>query len=166
MEKLKVKTPFGTLVAEPASDPNHRSAYWFDKLYYDIRYATLCRQQNIYLKKTGGVLEPREADDTYNDFNRRIIEAFREKHGRAYLGNVNFYDEDRRKIVAYEKSPFTEYKGEKVFNFGAAFIIPKADETLEEMIRRWNTPDENTAANLDAIMNRIEWLGGKNLIWY
>lgn len=122
--------------------------------------------QNRYLASSGGVLELREGDDTYNNLNRIIIQAFWKMNGKAFIGNINYYDEDREKVVAYEKSVFTAYNGEKVLNFGAAFIIPEADDTLDEMIRRWNTSGEQTVANIEAIVKRIEWLGGKNLIWY
>ena len=139
---------------------------WIAQLKNHIEYAMICRQQNIYLGSSGGVLELRESDEIYNDLNRSIIQAFWKMHGTAFIGNINYYDEDRKKVVAYEKSVFTAYNGEKVLNFGAAFIIPKADNTLDEMIRRWNTPGERTVANIEAITKRIEWLGGKNLIWY
>ncbi len=85
--------------------------------------------------------------------------------GTAFIGNINYYDEDRKKVVAYERPVFTSYKGEKVLNFGAAFIIPKADDTLGEMIRRWNTLGEQNMANIEAITKRIKWLEGENLIW-
>lgn len=139
---------------------------WIEQLKNHIEYAMICRQQNIYLGGSGGVLELREGDDIYNDLNRSIIQAFWKMHGTAFIGNINYYDKDREKVVAYEKSVFTAYNGEKVLNFGAAFIIPKADNTLDEMIRRWNTPGEQTMVNIEAITQRIERLGGKHLIWY
>ena len=126
-------------------------------------------RQHNYLAQTGGVLALREADDVYNDMNREQIEAFKNAHGTAFLGKINFYDEERRRIASKQQSVYVEYVGQLVYNFGCAFVVPEKDEVLEALIQDWNT-DKKTAAEchglIDKIMNRIEAIGGVNFVWY
>ena len=42
--------------------------------------------QREYALAREGYLRIDEADDTYNDLNRKIIDAYRERYGTAYLG--------------------------------------------------------------------------------
>lgn len=44
------------------------------------------QMQRLYAASCGGYLGIRECDDTYNDWNRKIIDAYRERYGAAYLG--------------------------------------------------------------------------------
>lgn len=127
------------------------------------------RKQIQYLAATGGVWALREADEKYNDMNREIIEAFKNAHGRAYLGKINFYDDERRRVASKQQSVYVEYTGQLVYNFGCAFVVPEKDEALENLIFDWNTdkPSVSSCRGLiDAIMARIEELGGINFVWY
>ena len=78
------------------------------------------------------------------------------------MGDVNYYG-DRRKAVISGDSIYEEYVGEKVYNFACAFCVPVKDERLETMVRQWN--ETGDAALVDAIMNRVEAVGGVNFIW-
>lgn len=48
------------------------------------------QMQRLYAASCGGYLGIRECDDTYNDWNRKIIDAYRERYGAAYLGRINY----------------------------------------------------------------------------
>lgn len=127
------------------------------------------KRQNHYLAATGGVWALREADENYNDMNREIIEAFKQAHGTAYLGKINFYDEERRRVALKQQSVYVEYTGQLVYNFGCAFVVPEKDEALESLICDWNTDKKTTSechGLIDKIMDRINELGGVNFVWY
>ena len=130
---------------------------------------TLQTQQNNYLAATGGVWALREADERYNDMNREIIAAFKEAHGSAFLGKINFYDEKRRMVAAKQMSIYEEYTGQLVYNFGCSFVVPCKDPVLEDLISDWNG-DKKTASecqrSIDVIMDRLQELGGVNFVWY
>ena len=127
------------------------------------------KRQNQYLAATGGVWALREADEKYNDMNREIIEAFKQTHGTAFLGNINFYGEERQKVASKQQSVYKEYTGQLVYNFGCAFVVPAKDEVLENLIFDWNT-DKKAASEchglIDKIIDRINELGGVNFVWY
>ena len=127
------------------------------------------KRQNNYLASTGGVWALREADEKYNDMNRETIDAFKKAYGTAFLGNINFYGEDRQKVASKEKSIYVEYTGQLVYNFGCAFVVPTKDEVLENLISYWNT-DKKTASEchglIDKIVDRIQEIGGINFVWY
>ena len=129
----------------------------------------LQQRQNQYLAMTGGVLALRESDDTYNDMNREMIKAFKTVNGTAFLGNINFYGERRQEVASHQRSIYTEYTGQFVYNFGYSFVVPEKDDTLEALVIEWNRGKNHTdggASMVDAIMNRINELGGINFIWY
>ncbi len=119
--------------------------------------------QNRYIASVGGVLSLDEADEKYNDLNRKIISAFKKWHPRACKGSVNFYDESRQNLIKGKISAVTEYDGGMVFNFGCDFIVPKYDEKLNDLIREWNTPF--STAKVDDIYKRVNSLGGVYFLW-
>lgn len=128
---------------------------------------TRCLQnEQSYAIACGGYLGIEEADDIYNDMNRKSIEAFRKCHGRAYLGSVNFCDEERAAIISGEKSVYTEYTGSEngLCNFCCSFCVPIPDVTLERLIRQWN--EDSSKVKVDDIMTRIEELDGIHILWY
>lgn len=87
----------------------------------------LIKEQQDYANRMGGLYELREADETYNDLNRKQIAAFYEQYGSAYLGSINYYDEQRERILAGTESIFKEYTtGQMVYNFGCAFAFQSA----------------------------------------
>ena len=143
-----------------------RGLCWQEKLGSAIRLAYYRARQNKHIAASGGVLALREADDIHNDLNRNIIEAFRRFHGgTAFIGSVNYYDEDRQKIIAGEMNAIRPTAGELVYNFGCDFIIPKFDAGLNEMVRDFNKGPA-TAQKATDIMKLVEKLGGLSFIWY
>lgn len=123
--------------------------------------------QRAYFALTGGFNELRESDDKYNDFNRKIIEKFKESFGSAYLGTINFYGDKRLQVESGEKSIYEEYSGQNVYNFGCDFIVPCKDEILESYVREWNSNTLNKGVvTVNKIFSRVEELKGINFIWF
>lgn len=140
---------------------------WKNALEGHILLALTRKLQARYIAKIGGYLGVQEADDTYNHLNQEIIKAFKMAYGVGFLGSVNYYDEERKKIVAGEKSVYEEYTGQKVFNFQCSFIVPTQDEELERLIREWNAGRRcQTGPNVDEILSRVDEIGGIHIIWY
>ena len=131
-----------------------------ERLKSTIELALEIKMQNDYTLCRGGILFIEEADDEYNDYNRRIIDCFYKKYGTALLGTVNFKDKGY--------GPFTQYNGEKVYNFGCDFIIPKHDEMLEKMILAWNgeKTDLEKEVTISNIYRRVENISGIVFKWF
>lgn len=140
-----------------------RSMRWSDVLAGDIQLALTRRKRIRYLQAIGGVGALMEADDIYNDFNRETIQAMVRRDGQAYLGSINYYGEDRERILAKERSVYEKYTGGKIYNFCCAFCVPVPDEQLEELVRTWN--ETAPASMVDKIMHRVEAIGGVNFLW-
>lgn len=105
-----------------------------------------------------------EASDDWNNLQREKIAAVFEMSGKAYIGKVNLYGDERE--VLSGDAVFVEYSGEIVYNFDADFIVPAADSVLAEMIVQWNTEGLPKTLNLiGKITNRIDEIGGINLMW-
>lgn len=126
------------------------------------------KKQNLYLAKTGGVLALREGDETYNNFNRELITAVKGVYGSAFLGSINHYGEQRKRVADGIESVYTEYKEQPIYNFSCDFVIPVKDECLETLIREWNCAGGYAKSGnlISDIQNRVEKLGGINLIWF
>lgn len=122
------------------------------------------RKRYQYLASIGGIGWLREADDVYNDINREQIAAFKDTFGSAFLGRINFQGEQHKEVVAGKRSVFEEYVGQKIYNFGCDFVVPAKDDVLEKLIRDWNAGIYTKGA-IDKIFERIEELGGFNLLW-
>lgn len=120
---------------------------------------TVHKKQIRHVAACGGWLDIKEADETMNDFNRRIVKAIKTEHGTAYLGNVNYQKSDKSDIeVVYE-----EYAGQTLYNFCAGFVVPCKDEVIEELVLDWRKNASTKA--LDRLFSHIEAIGGYNLIW-
>ncbi len=145
-----------------------RDSRWKETLEGHIRFALAKERQLRHIGRSGGWDALRESDEVYNDLNRELIAALKLIHGTAYLGSVNFYDEDHRLVAMGQKSVYEEYTGQLVYNFGCSFCVPTADEKLEELIRAWNGNDKlpKSLTGVDAIVNRVVEIGGINLLWY
>lgn len=124
----------------------------------------LKREQYIHIARLGGYLELMESDDTNNDLNRALIKVYAEKHPSCYLGNINFYGDEREALLNGNISCLKEYDGGEVMNFECAFVVPVKDTRLEQMIKHWNT---NKAENetINQIFNRVDLLDGLIFIW-
>lgn len=105
-----------------------------------------------------------EANAELNDLQREKIAAIYEGNGNAYIGKINYYSTDREALTV--DTVFTEYTGQKVFNFDADFIVPVADRDLAEMIVQWNSGNPPVSLTLiNRICKRVTGLRGANLIW-
>ena len=144
-----------------------RGSNWRDVLEGSIRFAFAKKQQRRYVCACGGYDGISEADQTYNDLNRELIDALRQRHGKVYLGSINYYD-DKRKEVAAGGSIYEEHTGDTVYNFACSFAVPCQDEELQKLVQKWNGCNTLPADSkiIDRIFERIERIGGANLIWY
>ena len=124
--------------------------------------------QRAYLISNGGPCGIRESGVTYNDLNRKLIVAYRNFYGAAYLGKINYHDsQQRQQIVNGEERVYVAYAGQKLYNFCCDFCIPAPDPMLEELIRQWNNADlPNLQNHVKKIMDRIDELDGLSFIWF
>jgi len=123
------------------------------------------KKQNEYVARCGGIDGIFEADDTYNDFNCKLIAAFAEVRFESFIGKINHY-EDRADIHIGTKSVYEPYTGQHIYNFGCDFIVPFDDMQLAAMIREWNTPGKMPELKLaEQMYRRVEQLGGINFLW-
>ena len=116
-----------------------------------------------HIRSIGGYLNLQESDNYNNGLNRKQIDAFKNEFGTAYLGKINYYEQDKQQVIEGTFPLFTEYTGQLVYNFEYSFCIPCIDDKLADSIRRWNT--SVSMATIDEIMDRIEEIGGINFIW-
>lgn len=125
----------------------------------------LKKKQNEYVARCGGMDGIFEADDTYNDFNCKLIEAFAEVRFESYIGKINHY-EDQADIHSGAKSVYEPYTGQHIYNSGCDFIVPFDDIQLAAMIREWNTPGKMPNLSIaEQIYAQVERLGGINFLW-
>lgn len=144
-----------------------RGDHWNSVIEGSIKLAYYENLQLCYAYGSGGYTALREADDTYNDLNRRIIDAFYKAHGKAYMGSINLSDEKRKQLANGTCCVFEEYTGQMVYNFGCSFVVPIADKYLEELILDWNRGGWPKQQPLVCqIADAIERIGGLNFLWY
>jgi len=128
------------------------------------RLENTIHEQNAYISASGGILNIKESDDTFNDLNREQITDMLEEHGKVFLGKINVSDENARKQILDGGSPYTKYTGGFVKNFSCDFAVPKADKELASLLRCW--VDGDTAVSvLDEITEKVSSLGGVMFIW-
>jgi hypothetical protein len=97
-----------------------------------------------------------------NDISRAMIKKYREKHGSCLLGVLN--------KKHGEGSMFVPYTGQKVFNFEFDFAVPYPDGQLSDMLTEYCAPkkeysSQNVYRSIQAILSRIEEIGGLYLMW-
>lgn len=109
------------------------------------------------------IFELPEADTEWNDEQRKIICEMQDKHGEAWLGDINRAKEERA------ESALWKWDGGLVYNFGADFVLPKYDEELDRLIREREsagyTDAKSDMTRIETIIDRIKVLGGRHLIW-
>lgn len=147
---------------------NLRSLDWPAKLEGSITFEFARKMQFSYVRSTGGYWALREADKTYNDWNREQLRALKMMHGRLFLGSINFHGDQRKKVIAGKEGVYEELLDQMVYNFGCDFAVPTPDKKLEELIRAWNGDEQlpKRLVDVEAMTGRVEQLGGLNLIWY
>jgi len=104
-----------------------------------------------------------EADSALNDASRAAIAELRDRHGVAWLGDVNAREGGR---------VLWEWDGSLVGNFGADFVVPAFDNDLATLLveyraRNWQSIADRDwiAARIVAIFDRVRELGGVVLVW-
>lgn len=116
------------------------------------------------VKSCGGYWEVKEWDTWLNKFQRAKIRAFKREKGNAYLGKINYYDDERHKPIELKN-----YKRGRIYNYEFSFIIPVDDKKLKELIyERDNSEYTGTKEDYEKITkitNRIYELGGLHLTW-
>lgn len=147
---------------------NLRTDRWKDVLEGHVRLALAKKIQFRYIACSGGYLEPREADTTNNDLNRKEIAAIKQIYGVAYMVDVNYFGEKRERILAGEESIFEEVTDAPVHNFAGSFCVPRKDQELERLILAWNGDNKlpKKGADVDKMYDRVTAIGGISLIWY
>ena len=136
---------------------------WKERLEAIITLKYAQKVQRDYAVACGGYLNIYEADDTYNGYNQEIIRAFCAVHPEAYIGKINYSNEDYERILNPENPVFELYDGRRIYNADIDYILPTADEELQEMIRTWNRDHKGDPGK---IVDRIERIGGIHFIWY
>lgn len=118
----------------------------------DERLAALKQLQCAYAASIGGLLYLSEADDIWNDFNRKILETYSEVYPECQLGS-------------FQKTVTEPYNGQLVYNFGCDFVIPKPDEALKNLIEKRLLAGYTDMASIMKIQTRIKNTGGIVFIW-
>jgi len=118
------------------------------------------RENALFISWGGNIPE---ANSELNDLQREKINAIFTQNSTAYIGQINFNGKERENLSA--DNVFTEYRGEKVDNFGAAYVVPAMDNALAEMIIEWNNKKPLRPNLADKIMKRIVKIGGAYLYW-
>ena len=99
-----------------------------------------------------------------NDASRAMVCAVHEDHGQTWLGKINLHSDDDRRRIMWRHEP-----DETIFTFGAAFVVPCYDAELERLIRERDqapyTGTRDDRVRVDAIMERIDAVGGVHLFW-
>ena len=121
--------------------------------------------QRKFVAWCGGYDKIKEGHYKYNESNQKIIQAYLKKHGKAYLGNTNFYGEKAEQVRNARLSPLYEYTGGEVENFSCDFIVPANDHLLKELIRIKSVVHYYQRPVIEAIFKRISELDGIILLW-
>ena len=132
-----------------------------------MKVKDIVKKQNQYVRSQGGYSNIREADQTYNDMNRELIQAMADEYHTAYLGRYQFFGREKLRIFNGTDDVYVIYTGQAVDNFDTDFIVPTRDELLETMIRSFNAVGKTSNIKLiDRIVSRIYELDGHLTIWY
>lgn len=144
-----------------------RGPDWQTTIEGSIKLAYYERVQTLYAIGWGGYAELNEADETYNDLNRRILDAFYKANGSAFFGTINLSTEKRQRVATGADHVLEEYTGQPVYNFGCDFVVPDADRTLEQLILDWNGAGlSHGQPSVEEIIDTVERLGGHQFLWY
>ena len=111
---------------------------------------------------------PGEADSSVNNASRRVVEAMAEQ-GEAWVGKINLYDADRMKNGGTREGILVRWNGEPVLNFEYAFVAPRFDEQLVQLIVDRDvgpyTSSTDDYAKITEIFDRLTAIGGVHLFW-
>ena len=139
----------------------------YNRLEGAIKLAYYQSCQTRYVQAHGGFAGIYEADDNYNDLNRRQIEAYLMYKGKAFMCDANYHGDKHKAVCNGTESVYTEYNGQRIYNFACQYLVPRKDEELEEMIRDWNRGAKAiTYVNADMILRRVKELDGIFFTWF
>lgn len=106
-----------------------------------------------------------ESCEDLNSSNINVISAMINEYGQAWLVKINLYNGDRKPLVKAILSG-DDYN---CYNFCCSAVIPAYNAKLEDMIlSRDDAPYTGTSSDkvmVDAIIDWIQELGGKYLVW-
>lgn len=114
------------------------------------------KELNIYIAQCGGILNIHEADEIFNDFSRKLIEAMKNQYGSAYLANSS-------KAGSDPNYKYVKYTGQKIYNAEYDICIPKPDERLLLLIYAW--ANDISDLTIEQIHSRLDKMGGTTLLW-
>lgn len=145
-----------------------RGNRWREVLEGHIQLALVNKMRREYISSTGGYLALREADSVNNDLNREEIHAIKKIYGEAYLVEVNYFGKRREDILSGRQSIYEPVGDDPIYNFSGSFCVPTKDQELEQMILAWNDNDRlpKKGADIDKIQDRVDKIGGINLLWF
>jgi len=122
----------------------------------------IIKHENEYFRLCGGHIP--EANEEWNNIQREKIAAVYEYNGKAYIGKINYYGEEREALTI--NSIFAEYAGQMIYNFEADFVVPNKNTELAEMIIKWNEMKHPLSLDIITnITNMVEKIDGLNLFW-
>ena len=122
-------------------------------------------KQRRFVAWCGGYDKIKECCIEYNENNRKIVAAYRNKYGKAFLGNIMLHGKQLEQVRNFQVSPIREYMGESIENFSCDFIIPKNDHLLTELIRMFTVTHFYNRELINAIYKRIDDVGGLTFLW-
>jgi hypothetical protein len=105
---------------------------------------------------------PSECNDTTNDLNRTYLTALHNEGKECWLGSM-----DTKKGQPIE---LTKWDGTSlVRNFACDFVVPTNDAELVRLIEQRRDAEYTGCAadskHINAIMNRVQALGGYHFLW-
>lgn len=131
-----------------------RDLKWGKRLEGEIKLAYYKKRLAQHFGSGWGFIT--EADDTLNDMNRNIIEAFYNANQSCFLGCFNGAKDEKNVLHAYDPAVV-------VRNFEADFIVAKESPELQEEILQWrNTAETGYLYNAQELLIRA---GGEIIIW-
>lgn len=134
--------------------------------YYDIDaekererkkaiFDDLMHGQYEYIVSCGGILCIREADDTYNGMNLKVLEAFNDLYDDGvFLGSI---------ARGVENPGLKKYKL-PVYNFSCDLAVPRYDSDLDNMLKDYSAGSDSIT--IQEIQDRVEDLGGYHIVWF
>lgn len=110
----------------------------------------------------GRVVDFRE--NRLNDRQRALIAAYRETYGTCWLGLINPHHAPDGVALR-----LWEYDGGLVYNFGAAFVVPRYDWVLDALILgplvELPVSLRDDFQRITRIIDRVHQIGGDVLVW-
>ena len=132
----------------------------------DAKLKKALQKQEEYLFFWGCLEDVPIGDETLNELTRDIIAAYKDCHGKAYLGKLVFSWEDQKKLERREIGIYTEYSGQLILPYDYNFVVSQPDVQLDAMVTEWAIDEWPPKFELfTRILQRIKELDGLTLSW-